>query len=187
MKALDARALRSRNALLEAGIEMLLANPKASLSEIALKAGVGRATLYRHFETREQLILALAQESLELTDETMAPIKAQKLAGKAAIEAMFEQIMPLATRYHFLLSLWNIVEDDPIIMDIYNRQLGELVNRIEEGKVMGEINKELSTSWIVSLIDSVIYAGWWTMGNEGTSAEQAANYAKTSLFGGIGI
>ena len=102
----DARAVRSRKALLNSAVELLLQNPLASLSQIAAHAGVGRATLYRQFETREQLILALAIESLELTDTAMKPIKEQQLTGKAALELMFQLIMPLADRYHFLLSLW---------------------------------------------------------------------------------
>lgn len=187
MKALDARALRSRNALLEAGIEILLANPKASLSEIALKAGVGRATLYRHFETREQLVIALAQESLEMTDEAMQPIKTMGLQGKPAIEAMFDAIMPLASRYHFLLNLWNIVDDDPVITDIYNRQLNELSLRVEEGKSEGSISSDFTSSWIISLIDSLIFSGWWAMANEGLTSIQASGYAKASLFNGISI
>ncbi len=49
-------ALRSREALLAAAHRTLAANPHASLTEVAADAGVGRATLYRHFPTRKHLI-----------------------------------------------------------------------------------------------------------------------------------
>lgn len=183
---MDARAQRSRRALLDAGIELLMQNPLATLSQIASHAGVGRATLYRHFETREQLVQALAIESFEMTDAAVQPVKNQGLSGRAALEATLHLIMPLADRYHFLLSLWGIAQDEPQVMDIYNRQLMELGNLVEQGKEDGDLNKTLPTSWIVSTIDSLIYTAWWLMGNEGMSAEEAAANAITSLFNGIG-
>ncbi len=181
----DARTQRSRRALLDAGIDLLIQNPMASLSQIASHAGVGRATLYRHFETREQLIQALAIESLELTHQAMQPSRHLGLTGKAALEAMFHAIMPLADRYHFLLGLWGVAQNDPQVMAIYEQQLLELTTLVEQGKKQGELNGKLSTSWIVCTIDSLIYAAWWLMGNEGLSAEQAAGNAITSLFSGI--
>lgn len=182
----DARAQRSRRALLDAGIELLIQNPHASLSQIASHAGVGRATLYRHFETREQLIQSLAKESLELTDLAMAPSKQKELTGKTALLAMFRAIMPLADRYHFLLNLWDIANNDEHVMAIYEQQLLELSKLVEQGKQQGELNADLSTSWIVCSIDSLIYAAWWLMGHEGISAEQAANNAITTFFNGVG-
>ncbi len=181
----DARQTRSRKALLNAGVALLIQNPMVSLSQIAVHAGVGRATLYRHFETREQLIQALAAESLEMTDEAVAPIKQTGLTGRAALEAMFPLIMPLADRYHFLLSIWSIVEQDKQVMDIYHRQLNELSILVEQGKAEGSINKSLDTNWIVGTIDSVIYTGWWMMSNKGMSAEVAAHHAVQTLFHGI--
>ncbi len=181
----DARAQRSRRALLDAGIELLIQNPMASLSQIASHAGVGRATLYRHFETREQLIQALAIESLEMTHQAMEPSKQQGLTGKAALEAMFHAIMPLADRYHFLLSLWGIAQNEEQVIAIYEQQLLELTTLVEQGKELGELNRNLSTSWIVCSIDSLIYAAWWLMGHEGLSAEQAATNAIISLFNGV--
>ena len=50
-KPLDARIKRSRTAIIEAGLECLNQNNEASLTDIANQAGVGRATLYRLFET----------------------------------------------------------------------------------------------------------------------------------------
>jgi len=56
LKRSDAR--RNRDAILAAALEALTASPDASLNAIARRAGVANATLYRHFPTREQLVLA---------------------------------------------------------------------------------------------------------------------------------
>ena len=116
----DARAIRSRSSLLDAALEVLANNPTASISEIAERAGVGRATLYRHFETRENLVRALAQACLERTDIALEPIQAQQLRGREALETAIRLIMPLAQQFHFLLSLWSLAEHDPTVREIYD-------------------------------------------------------------------
>lgn len=181
----DARAVRSRKSLLDAGRDLLLKNPAATLSQIAVHAGVGRATLYRHFETRDQLVQALAQLSLEETDAVTAPLKQAGLKGRAAIEATIDAVMPLADHYHFLLSLWNFAEVDPEVTKIYDRQVAELVTLVEQAKTAGEINRDLDTNWIVTLIDSMLYSGWWLIANQDATSEDMANHAKLSLFQGI--
>lgn len=50
-------ALKNREAILQVAHDALAEAPDASLNSIAKRAGVGPGTLYRHFPTREALIL----------------------------------------------------------------------------------------------------------------------------------
>ncbi|MZD03907.1 TetR family transcriptional regulator [Streptomyces sp. SID5785] len=52
-----ADALKNRELILQVAHEVLAESPNASLNSIAKRAGVGPGTLYRHFPTREALIL----------------------------------------------------------------------------------------------------------------------------------
>jgi AcrR family transcriptional regulator len=52
-------AERNRAAILDAANEVFAASPSASMNEVATRARVGAGTLYRHFPTREDLILAV--------------------------------------------------------------------------------------------------------------------------------
>ncbi len=56
VRRIDAR--RNRDAILAAALVALTDSPDASLNAIAKRAGVANATLYRHFPTREELVLA---------------------------------------------------------------------------------------------------------------------------------
>jgi AcrR family transcriptional regulator len=56
LKRSDAR--QNRGAILAAALVALTESPNVSLNAIAKLAGVGNATLYRHFPTREALVLA---------------------------------------------------------------------------------------------------------------------------------
>jgi AcrR family transcriptional regulator len=59
----DARANRDR--ILEVARTAFAVSPDASLNSIAKAAGVGPGTLYRHFPSREALVLALYRKEIE--------------------------------------------------------------------------------------------------------------------------
>jgi AcrR family transcriptional regulator len=52
-------AARNRASILEVAHDLLAESATVSMNEIAKRAGVGAGTLYRHFPTREDLILAV--------------------------------------------------------------------------------------------------------------------------------
>jgi len=59
----DARA--NRNRILEVARDALAADPGASLHSIAKTAGVGQGTLYRHFATREALVIGVYRKEVD--------------------------------------------------------------------------------------------------------------------------
>jgi AcrR family transcriptional regulator len=80
---LRSNARRNRERILEVAHDALTASSTASLNSIARKAGVGIATLYRHFPSREALVLAVYRHEVQrLVDaapvllKTLPPIDA---------------------------------------------------------------------------------------------------------------
>lgn len=60
-----ADAQRNRARILEVALPAFAADSQVSLNAIAKLAGVGPGTLYRHFPTREALLLAVYQEEID--------------------------------------------------------------------------------------------------------------------------
>ena len=60
-----ADALKNREHILQVAHDAFAETGTTSLNEIAKRAGVGAGTLYRHFPTREALILAVYQHDVE--------------------------------------------------------------------------------------------------------------------------
>jgi AcrR family transcriptional regulator len=67
-----ADARRNRERLLAVAAEAFTEDPDAALNAIAKRAGVGAGTLYRHFPTREDLLLAVYAEEIDALSDAVA-------------------------------------------------------------------------------------------------------------------
>jgi AcrR family transcriptional regulator len=79
-----ADARRNYDALLTAADELFAANgPDVALDEIARRAGVGNATLYRHFPDRRDLLVAVCVSEVKALCMLGEQLDAQPDAGQA--------------------------------------------------------------------------------------------------------
>ncbi len=99
LKRSDAR--RNRDAILAAALEALTASPDASLNAIAKRAGVANATLYRHFPTREELVLATYQHEVRRLVDAAA-LLLQEQAPIDALRSWVERLARYAVTKHGL-------------------------------------------------------------------------------------
>ncbi|HET6711384.1 TetR/AcrR family transcriptional regulator [Amycolatopsis sp.] len=85
-------AARNRVAIIEAAHELFAQNPLVPLSEVAKRAGVGAGTLYRHFPTREDLILGAYQHDIERLTATADDVLTRHSSAKSAFIEWFETL-----------------------------------------------------------------------------------------------
>ncbi|MEU3382527.1 TetR/AcrR family transcriptional regulator [Streptomyces caelestis] len=67
-------AQRNRERILEVALMELTRAADAPLSAIAKKAGVGQGTFYRHFPSREALVMEIYRHEMQQVAETAAPL-----------------------------------------------------------------------------------------------------------------
>jgi len=107
-----ADAQRNRDRILEvAKQEFTRVGANASLEDIAKKAGVGPGTLYRHFPTREDLLVAVYRSEME------------KLA--AAERTLTDSKSPVEALRAWLLLFVDAVETKHIIAPVLNTLVGD--------------------------------------------------------------
>lgn len=141
------RAARHRK-ILAAALEVLRAEPERGISmdAIARQAGVGKATLYRYFETKEALLRACLQEvigelgaRMEAAEEAEAPPPARLRAILACMVETFSQhLLPLRlmTRHHRELDeAWRWW-----VQDARQRLVAVLARHFERGARSGDYN-----------------------------------------------
>jgi AcrR family transcriptional regulator len=107
-----ADAQRNRERILEvAKKEFTRSGANASLEQIAKKAGVGPGTLYRHFPTRENLLVAVYRAEME------------KLAAAGRIHAA--SMSPVEALRAWLLLFVDAVQTKQIIAPVLNTLVGD--------------------------------------------------------------
>jgi len=77
-ESLRADAQQNRDRILEVARAALAQSADASMNSIAKKAGVGAGTLYRHFPTREDLVLAVYRYDVEQLAELVPVLLAEQ-------------------------------------------------------------------------------------------------------------
>jgi AcrR family transcriptional regulator len=65
---------RGRPSLLDVAAEVLVADPAASLAEVAEAAGIGRTTLHKHYATRDDLLLAVGYRAIDLWEQAITTV-----------------------------------------------------------------------------------------------------------------
>lgn len=85
-------AAKNRAAIIDAAHELFAENPLVPLNDVAKLAGVGAGTLYRHFPTREDLILAAYQHDIDRLTATADDVLARQHSAKAAFIEWFETL-----------------------------------------------------------------------------------------------
>ena len=106
----DAQRNRER-ILVVAKQEFTRSGANASLEDIIKKAAVGPGTLYRHFPTREELLVAVYQSEME------------KLA--AAERGLADDLSPVEALRAWLLLFIDAVETKKIIAPVLNTLVGD--------------------------------------------------------------
>ncbi|MEM6900571.1 MAG: helix-turn-helix domain-containing protein [Pseudomonadota bacterium] len=173
----------TRDAIVEAAFEIFSRDPSASLSEISDRAGVGRATLHRHFAGRDELVRALALIAIEEMDVAAEAACENATSHAEAFQRMLTALIPLGSRHGFLAL--EPLDDDPEVSSAFARQQRETYEMVEDAKAEGLFDQNVPTSWITQAFDHLLYAAWESVKAGETTQAQAADLAWRTLTTGL--
>jgi TetR/AcrR family transcriptional regulator, mexCD-oprJ operon repressor len=158
MSAAASSHLNTRGAILETAAR-LLAEGDASMVEIAAAAGVGRATLYRHYPTREALLGALAVQALDEIAERVADAGLEHTSVVEGIERLARVCLTVADRYVVLVR--ERVRANP---DEAERRVGGPLRAvfergIRDGVLRSDLGPQAQLQLFSSLVTGALQAG----------------------------
>lgn len=156
-KAKRADAERSIAAILDGALVCFGRSPDASMTEIAAEAGVGRVTLYAHFDSREAVLRALLSRSLAEADAVMAEAEPDRGPAPEALDRLLHAPW-LLERYRGLyaaavrhLGAGHVrVQHDVVFTRIQAL--------IERGQKEGAFRSDMPITWLVSTVYALAHA-----------------------------
>jgi AcrR family transcriptional regulator len=176
--------MRTRQAIVDAAIEVLARNPAAPLGEVAAAANVGRTTLHRYFAERADLTAALRAEVVHRLRRATERARVAEGTGAAAIRRLCQEYFDLGDVLSLILTE-QLQLTDADWQQTAERDADVVVEMVERGHRDGTVDPELPASWIQSLIWSQLYAGWSYLGERGVSRHEALRLILRTIGGAV--
>jgi AcrR family transcriptional regulator len=132
----DARANRDR--ILDVARDALAADPAASLNSIAKSAGVGAGTLYRHFPSRESLVLSVYRKEID-TLVALAPALLARHPPLQAFRIWCDRLAKFGRMKYGVADIVHAATSDQDIQETYVPMLGAVRQLIEACESSREI------------------------------------------------
>jgi AcrR family transcriptional regulator len=179
---LRADAERNVRAIIDAAIMLLAAEPDASMERVAQAAGVGRATVYRHFASREHLVRAIHDRALQ--DARDAVLSSRPTEGPAleALERAITAILQVADRYRLLRT---IPREDSELRARAEEVGGPLISLAQRGQREGVLRGDCSPRWIAATLGAVVQAVTASIIDGEIRERDATKLALTTLVDGF--
>ena len=147
--------LRTPAAILEAAARLLAEDGDASMADLAGAAGVGRATLYRYYPSREALLAALTAEALDELAGRLADAGLETVGVEEAIGRTVRAVLTVGDRYAVLVR--ERVRADP---DAAERAFTEPIRRVfERGIDEDLLRDDIPVDVQLALFSGVLQAG----------------------------
>jgi AcrR family transcriptional regulator len=173
-------AARSRAAILTAARDLLGSGRDVPMYEIGRRAGVGQATLYRHFPDRAAIVAAIGREHVERIETIAAEHSEEDRAILIVLDAAADMLVCI----HDLLG---ILREDaalaPVLSELRQRMLAVLddaLNRSRAGHVLREDLKTEDLLLVLNMINGALI-GIETPEERAAAARQALDFALHGL------
>jgi AcrR family transcriptional regulator len=154
-----ADAERSVARILEAAVDALAEDQDVSMSEIARRAGVVRATIYVHFPAREALLEAVTERALTEVAGVIATAEPERGEPTAALERVVGATWRTLGRYHALVAINTGTWTPQQLHQRHARVLGTLTPLIERGQAAGVFRADVPAGWHLSMLMALVHAG----------------------------
>ena len=175
----------TREILLDAAVTVFSKNPGAPISDVADFANVGRATLYRHFPSRDDLMRELTLESYRQMNEATEPVLERDITGGDLLLDILEAVIPLGDRFFFLL-VERSFESDPEIKALQKQDEKEWLELVRHLKAKKVIGREVPDAWVIASLESLIYSAWEMVHDGYIARREAHKLVYRTLISGLG-
>lgn len=184
--------MSTREGILAAAQRCLNVDPTASMAQIATAAGIGRATLHRHFDNRRVLVHEIGSRSLDRWEESLAAVGAETVGASGDPAPLRAALDDLVGRFvddleDFGVSLTDpMVANSPVLRErclaIFDIEVGLYAAAQRAGVIRGDV----PAVWIGHTVYGQLVAVRDALLRGDIARRDAADLMRTTLWVGIG-
>jgi len=183
-RAKRADAVRNVEAILAAATRVLATDPDASINEIAKAAGVGRVTLYGHFDSRATLVREVVDRAIAQTDEALATVD---LDGdpREALGRLLEATWHLTHRFGALVVAGSQVLPPEEMSRAHEGPAQRVRGLLERGRAAGELRDDMPVDWQVSVLQAILHGASAAVHRGEITADEAPALVRATTLGAL--
>jgi AcrR family transcriptional regulator len=185
MRVANSKRESTADLIVAAATQCWAADPSATLDEVAVIAGVGRATLHRHFPGgRIDLLHACATAGIAALDDALRAAELDSAPPAEAIDRLIDLLVQSGDRLHFLLVV-DLGQDDDI--ERAEQQINDRIQAIlDRATAHGVLQREVSRIWRFRALEALVYAAWTAIAAGEIAPLDAPRLVREAMLRGFG-
>jgi TetR/AcrR family transcriptional regulator, mexCD-oprJ operon repressor len=169
---------RTREVILDAAARVLGSRPDAAMADIADEAGIGRATLYRHFPTRESLLRGVAEAGVSELAGAIAAANLEALRTDRAIARLTSVFLRTGTKYAALIGQVEADHVESVAKETVMQPVRDVFARgVRDGALRADLPGDVLLEMFSALVERAL-----RLTLAGTVTPEAAADAVVTLF-----
>ena len=170
--------------MLDVAAEVLVADPAASLAEVAAAAGIGRTTLHKHYATRDDLLCAVGHRAIDLLEQAISQVTGTDDAD-GGLRATVAAMIPIGPQLAFL---WRTPAFDHIAELEQRWKAAETRNLavLKRAQGRGLLTASVPDWWLLQTFYSIIYVAAESVGAGKLAPLDAPGLALRTFLHGVG-
>ncbi|MGW8951136.1 TetR/AcrR family transcriptional regulator [Streptomyces sp. NPDC055709] len=151
-----------REQVLRTAAALLARKSTSTMDEVARAAGIGRATLHRHFAGREALVKALEELGIQEFEAAVDRARLDEGGAGDALRRLIAEMEPGAELLAFLVTENQLFEGDQI-NEGWSRLDARVSALFRRGQEQGEFRIDLSPAWLTEALYGLIGTCAWSV------------------------
>ncbi len=147
---------RNRDKLLKTAAEVLTEDPSASMDDIATRAGLARATVYRHVAGRAELLQLLMDHALASAQDAVADAHLDQGPAPEALQRLIVRLVSRQAPFRVLLKL--CLGNNPDFIARRNDVLAPVTQLVRRGRDEGSFRADLDPQWATTALITLLQA-----------------------------
>lgn len=180
---------RSRRAakrpLLDVVAEVLVAQPGASLAEVAEAAGISRTTLHKHYATRDELVLAVGVRATEIWEQAVDRV-ADEPGTEAGLRELLAAMIESGPQLTFL---WRnpVLDEDHELAERYIAVQNRCLAVLDRARREGLLAAATPDWWVLQTMFALVYTAAEAVQFGKLAPLDAPDLALRTLLNGLGV
>ncbi|WP_236239155.1 TetR/AcrR family transcriptional regulator [Streptomyces sp. CC228A] len=172
-----------RDQVLRTAAALLSRKSTATMDEVARAAGIGRATLHRHFAGRDALVRALEELGIQEFEAALDAAALDEGGAEDALRRLVAGVEPVAGLLSFLVTENQLFEGDQV-----NEGWARLDARVSalfrRGQERGEFRIDLTPAWLTEALYGLVGTCAWAVQDGRVAAKDFQYMIVELLLGG---